>query len=139
VTHPRAEFRAAARAALQVDARFAAFTMLSAWAQNIDSEDLPVMAVATPREDKTLTGHAEAQRVTSLVVVVKRLGDDDLEDILDDDSDAVEIAVLGALDGANQEAVLQSAETRLDGAGERRVGTLTMTFRITTWTVDPLT
>lgn len=139
MTHPRAEFRADVRTALLAAPRFAGFTLLSAWAQNIDAEALPVMAVATPREDKTLTGHTEAQRVTSVVVVIKRLGDDDLEDFLDDDSDAAEIAVLAALDGANQEAVLQSTETRLDGAGDRRVGTLTMTFRVTTWTVDPLT
>lgn len=139
MTHPRAEFRADVRTALLAEARFAAFTLLSAWAQNIDAELLPVMAVATPREGKSLTGHAEAQRVTSLVVVIKRAGGDDLEDVLDDDSDAAEIAVLAALDSANQEAVLETTETRLDGDGSRRVGTLTMTFRVTTWTVDPLT
>jgi len=139
VTHPRAAFRTAVRAALVADPRFAGFTLLSAWSQNIDAEALPVMAVATPREDKSLTGHTEAQRVTSLAVVIKRMGDDDIEDDLDDDSDAAEIAVLAALDGEHQQAVLQSTETRLDGSGDRRVGTLTMTFQVTTWTVDPLT
>jgi hypothetical protein len=138
VTHYRAAARDTAKTAMQLSSAFALFAMESAWAQKIDADLLPVFGVATPREDKRLTGLEESQRVFTLILVLKRLGDDDLEDVLDDDSLEAEVVLLGALAPSVEEVLLQTTEVRIEGEGARRIGTLTMNFQITIGLVDPL-
>lgn len=136
--HYRAVYRSAVRAALLASPEFGAFNARSAWAQKIDPEELPVFGVATPRESKDLEGHGTSARSTQLIVVLKRLGGDDLEDVLDIDSEAVERIVLAALlTDPERMVTLTDTEVTIDGSGAQRVGTLQMTFRAEFWPLEP--
>ena len=139
MSHYRADLRTAALTALSGHAYFGSFTKMSAWAQNIDARTLPVFGVATPREEKSLDTLDTSQRVITLVIVFKRRGGDNLDDLLDDDSVEAELVLMPALIGVIDATDLISTEARIDGDGDSRVGTLTMTFRATHWLVDPIT
>jgi hypothetical protein len=132
----RKEVRAQARAALELAPDLAGFTAISAWVQSVDVDALPAWALATPRETRERKSHDKAQEDLTLAVVIKRLGGDDIEDILDDDSAAVEEAIVPALRSNARDAELAHTEIKLDGEGARRVGTLTMAFTVTYWTDD---
>ncbi|WPZ24867.1 hypothetical protein UM399_11905 [Sulfitobacter pontiacus] len=137
--HYRSIYRGVVRMALAADPAFATFTVLSAWAQNIDEKTLPVLAVATPSEAKDLPAHGESNRDTQLVVVAKIKGADELEDDLDDLSDLIERAVITALHTDQRQCELRNTSVQIDGGGESRVGTLTMTFSVQAWLIEPLT
>ncbi len=137
--HYRSTYRGVVRMALAADPAFASFTVLSAWAQNIDEKTLPVLAVATPTEAKDLPSLGESSRDTQLVVVAKIRGADELEDDLDDLSDLIERAVITALDTDARQCELRNTSVQIDGGGESRVGTLTMTFSVQAWLIEPLT
>jgi hypothetical protein len=137
--HYRSTYRGVVRMALAADPAFASFTMLSAWAQNIDEKTLPVLAVATPSETKDLPTIGESERDTQLVVVAKIKGANELEDDLDDLSDLIERATLTALDTAKRKCELRNTTVQIDGGGESRVGTLTLTFSVQSWLIEPLT
>lgn len=130
----RMSVRAAARTALLATPEFADATLISAWAQSVDAGALPALAVATPTERVTPESHNRHQRELVLAVVLKRMGDDDIEDALDVDADAIETVILAAVFGPEMDCALTQTETRVDGDGARRVGTLTMTFTVTYWT-----
>ena len=136
--HYRAIYRSLVRAAMLASPEFGAFNARSAWAQKIDPEELPVFGVATPRETKDLEGHGTSTRSTHVIVVLKRLGGDDLEDVLDLDSEAVERIVLTAMLADPERMVaLTDTEVTIDGSGAQRVGTLQMTFRAEFWPLEP--
>tara|TARA_R100000789_G_scaffold100343_1_gene109910 strand:- start:2930 stop:3349 length:420 start_codon:yes stop_codon:yes gene_type:complete len=137
--HYRSTYRGVVRMALAAEPAFASFTVLSAWAQNIDEKTLPVLAVATPTEAKDLPALGESARDTQLVVVAKIKGADELEDDLDDLSDLIERAVITALDTDARQCELRNTSVQIDGGGESRVGTLTMTFSVQAWLIEPLT
>ncbi len=137
--HYRSIYRGVVRMALAADPAFADFTVMSAWAQNIDEKTLPVLAVATPTEAKDLPALGESARDTQLVVVAKIKGADGLEDDLDDLSDLIERAVITALDTDARQCELRNTSVQIDGGGESRVGTLTMTFNVQAWLIEPLT
>lgn len=139
MSHYRSDLRAAAISAITGQLHFTDYTSFSAWSQNIDPDALPAFGVATPREEKTLDGLETSQRAITLIVVFKRRGGDDLDDIMDDDSVAAEMALMPALQGIIDAIDLTSTEVRIDGEGSSRVGTLTLTFRATHWLVDPIT
>jgi hypothetical protein len=138
VTHYRSAMRTGLRAALAADPDFGALRQLSAWAQDIDAASLPFLAVVTPRETKDLDSLDTSLRDTTLVVILKRLGGEALEDQLDDDSAALERICLSALGSLDVEAELLSVDIQLDGKGEQRLGSLTMTFRVRQWLPEPL-
>lgn len=137
--HYRSTYRGVVRMALAADPAFASFTVLSAWAQNIDEKTLPVLAVATPGETKDLPALGESARDTQLVVVAKIKGGNALEDDLDDLSELIERATLTALDTSTRQCELRNTTVQIDGGGESRVGTLTMTFSVQAWLIEPLT
>ncbi|MBJ2150635.1 hypothetical protein [Paracoccus sp. IB05] len=139
MTHYRSQIRAALKLALQVNSHFAGFTLKSAWAQNIDAETLPVMGVATPRETKDQDALDSAERGITAIIVLKRLGGDDLEEVLDDDSVPVENLGLATLRTLSFGAVLESTDIDIAGSAEQRIGTLTMVFRVVLSTPEPLT
>lgn len=139
MSHRRAKIRAALRLALRVDPYFAGVEVMSAWSTNVDAETLPVLGVATPRESKDQDAQNSAERATTAIVVLKRLGGEDIEDVLDIDSDHVEVLVLGVIRTMGLDAMLDQTDIGIDGAAERRVGTLTMTFRAFAQTPEPLT
>ncbi|NEX45187.1 hypothetical protein [Pseudotabrizicola algicola] len=133
----RTAIRAAAKLALQGAAGLTAFTEMSAWAQSVDSSILPAWGVVTPRETRLRQANDTAQEELVLAVFVKRLGDDDIEDVLDADSALIETAIIPALRALERDCELTSTEIRLDGEGARRLGTLTMAFTVTYWADDP--
>lgn len=135
--HYRGEIRADVRAALQSSARFASFGHVRLWSKSLDFKALPVIAVGIPREGCERTGLEQTTRQTTIIVAIKRLGGDDLEDLLDEDSAEIERVIMAVL-GSNK---MDLTDTSLaeDGAGEQRVGTLTMTFVVSTYQSDPLT
>lgn len=140
MSHYRRAIRDTAVAAMAAAPAFQGFTQMSAWAQGLDLRSLPVWGIATPREVKAITGLEDAERAVDLVLVLKRAGGDDLEDLLDEDSHAAEVAIVPGLRAATYDSsFLRSSEIRLDAGGEKRVGTLTMTFQIKVWTEEPLT
>ena len=136
MTHYRATYRKTASDALVASSRFAGFTLLSAWAQRIDADTLPVMGVATPDEASTDAGLDLKQIDTTLIVAVSRSGGDDLEDLLDEDSSAVEDAVVAAVSTPETPCVLQHTTVKIEG--QQRVGMLTMTFHILSWRDGPV-
>ncbi|TWJ05761.1 hypothetical protein IQ03_00569 [Gemmobacter caeni] len=131
----RQQIRASARAALQ--AGLTGWTEFFAWAQSVNAEHLPAWAVATPSERRSSASQDTAQRETSLVVVVKLLGGDLIEDDLDEAADQIEAAVVAALRASNLMCELTQSETRIDAEAVKRLGTLTMSFTVTYWTDDP--
>lgn len=133
----RSAIRAAARTALQGASGLAEFTEMSAWAQAVDPSILPAWGLVTPRETRLRQANDTAQEDLVLAVVVKRLGGDDIEDVLDADSAVIESAIVPALRTPERDCELSSTEIKLDGDGARRVGTLTMAFTVTYWVDDP--
>lgn len=129
----RAEYRAAALAALKADPRLGRLTQISAWAGNIDAATLPVLGVVTPQERATPDTHGQFQRSTLLQVVVKRLGRDDVEDVLDEDAASVEAAVIAAIMTRDIQCFPEDLTVAVSGDGEQRVGTLIVNFRVTSW------
>ncbi|TYB83967.1 hypothetical protein [Oceaniovalibus sp. ACAM 378] len=138
MSHYRSEYRTAVRTALKASSEFAEFTIMSAWAQKIDAETLPVMGVATPREGKQRDSLESSARETTVIVALKRQGGEDIEDVLDDDSAVIERLVLSALEADGQDCQLVDTEIDLDGGGARRVGTLIMRFTVAAWLAEPL-
>lgn len=128
--------RAEAKAALVASAYLAGFTEISAWAQSVDVAALPAWAVATPREMRDRVAQTRDQRELTLAIVIKRVGAEDIEDQMDADADAIEAALMPALINDNRDCDLTQTETRVDGDGAQRVGTLTMAFTITYWVDD---
>lgn len=129
----RSAYRASARAALAALGRTAAMTQLTAWAGNIDADLLPVIGVVTPDERSQPSTHGGFERTTLLQVVVKRLGTDDLEDVLDADAMAIEPAIMQAVGSREVQCLLESLTITVNGDGEQKIGTLIATFRVTSW------
>lgn len=132
----RADIRADARAALALSARIGAMTSISAWFQVTDATPLPAYGVAVPSTSLNRTTHDGGQGDHQLVVVIKRAAMADLveglEDDLDADADAA-LAALVALRSRTQDIELTQIATVIDRTGGQPVGTLTLTFTVTTW------
>jgi hypothetical protein len=131
--HYRSVYRSTVRATLQGSPEFQDCTFLSAWSENISADLLPVIGVVTPSERNSPDTHGSNEKSTLLQVVLKRLGGEDIEDRLDDDSAAMEVLVPAALRGAGVSGVLEETTTAVNGDGDRRIGTLTMSYRVTSW------
>lgn len=130
----RSSYRAAARAALALADRTAGMTQLTAWAGNIDADLLPVLGVVTPQEQSERSTHDSYERSTLLQVVVKRLGGDDIEDVLDADAAEIEPRIMQAIeDVGGVQCLLDSLSITVGGDGEQKIGTLIATFRVTSW------
>lgn len=127
----RSTMRTTVRAAAQAELYFSAFTVLEQWGQGIDPEALPGFAVFTPRENKNRVGAGQYQRLTDLVVLIRREGAATLEDDLDLDAEAAETMVLAAIIGLGvEDCELVSIDTEIPGTGEKRIGSVTLTFRV---------
>lgn len=139
MTHRRVRMRAAVRQSFAASSRFAALAEITLWQAKVDAETLPVYGVSTPTETKDHDAQNSAERVITVLVAIKRRGLDELEDVLDDDSDHVERMVLAALATLGVDAELERTNVTIDGSADRRVGTLSMSFRAFTQTPEPLT
>lgn len=127
----RQTFRTLALAAIATDPRLFSLTRMSAWASNISAAALPVIGVVTPQERVTPETLDFFERSTLLQVVVKRVGDDDLENELDDDADAIELCICGALMGSGYRCLPEDLTVTINGDGEQRIGTVIVNFRVT--------
>ena len=128
----RKSIRSAAASALQ---GLTGFTSFSAWQQTVDASSLPGWAVATPnsrhnRQDNIGT----AEQTPMLMVVVKRTGKpEDIEDLLDDDADAIEPLIIAAIKTYEIDCELVETAQRVDRSGAEPIGTLTLQFQITAY------
>lgn len=128
--HPRATLRAAARAALAAPDVLPGVTVLTGWVQDFDADLLPAIGVYTPRTITRPVSAVDMTRDTQLVVHLRRLGGDDIDDQLDLDSAAIEAAIQPVIDawGAG-ECYLESTDIEVQSDAGHRLGKLTMTFQ----------
>lgn len=126
----RTTLRDAARAALKANARFVSFKFRKAWAQNIDTDGLPLISVATPGELSKSVSRDAIQRQIEMSVIIQRKGGDALEDVADLDAEAAETAVLTAIGPTAIDAQISQTDLRFSGEGASRVSTLDMRFSI---------
>lgn len=137
MSHPRGTIRAAVRAALAGSARFAGFTDLRAFSRDVDPTHYPFFVVMTPRELTEMAAPGAVTRATDVLVGVRRLGGDELEDLLDEDSAEIEALVLPVLAANGGELFgLETTETDVNADGSRRIGGINMTFRVVRYTPE---
>jgi len=130
--HPRGVIRRDVRAALAALARFSGARLISSWTQNVTLTpgDAPVYGVSTPREVSQPASASDVERQTDVVVHLARVGGDEIEDDLDDDSIAIEAAVLPVLAASGLAThQLAAIDIELSGEGAQPLGKLTLTFR----------
>lgn len=130
--HYRSEARALARAALIAHPRFAAFNAPKVWPGAVDAESLPVIGVLTPQDSSRMESFTCTERKTLMQVAVRRKGGEDVEDILDHDSEVIEAVVLAAIRGQNRFCFLRETSLVSNTDGARNIGTLVLGFEITT-------
>ncbi|SFY23556.1 hypothetical protein SAMN04244548_03193 [Paracoccus pantotrophus] len=131
--HHRSAYRASVLAALTANARFAGFTAPKVWTGSIDAASLPVIGVLTPQERCERDTQTTTARGTLLQVAVRRLGGDDVEDDLDDDSEVIEAIVMATLRRLDRACALEDTSVVTNTMAERNVGTLVMSFRLRSW------
>lgn len=133
MSHWRSAYRALVRTALANDPRLGEVTQLSAWAESIDIKTLPVLGVVTPSESIGVPNRGQSARGTLLQVVLKRRGGEDLEDLLDEDAEAIEACVVSALWADQIQCIPEELTMPINGDGQMRVGTVVINFRVTSW------
>lgn len=125
----RKALRADAVAVMAAHSRFLSWSNFPAWAQSVSATDLPGWAIATPSEAGDQSNLSSQMRTVQLAIIVKRVGGDDLEDLMDDDAAAIIAALPPALRSSQRSCIFERDEMRIDGAGAERVGTLSVIFR----------
>jgi hypothetical protein len=127
----RSAFRAQVRAAFEAAPFFAGYTAAWAWSQTLDSKDLPIYAVAVPQERREPETHELARCELTLVVTLKIIGGENIEDGLDAAGDAAEAVVYAAIRTRYIQCELSSTGIKIDGSGGHRVGAIDLVFGIT--------
>lgn len=133
MSHYRSDFRNQVRETLAANPRFTGFTVMRVWPGTIDAATLPVIGVLTPQERSTPDSQRTTSRGTLLQLVLRRIGHDEVEDVLDADSEVVEAVVIAALRRPDRNCVLEDTSVVSNGDAHAFVGTLVMSFRVTTW------
>lgn len=124
------------RAAIDADARFADFSKVGIWDKKINADALPALGLGTPRWNPELDDTLDSsERSLTLIIVVKRT-EGELEDLADEDSEALETLVCGLLDTDEQEVALQECTYQEDTSGGQSVATLSMMFVIKNWPLN---
>lgn len=128
MSHPRTTLRDAVRAALA-----AAITDVD-WRQDwwikVTAAQLPRGGVGTPQEQPVRIDTGAVDRRVDLLVVIKREGDEIVEERLDADSALVETVVLPFLAGVSDDFDLTETRTGVYPEAGRPVGELSMRFRV---------
>ncbi|MFL2777742.1 MAG: hypothetical protein ACJZ88_00110 [Paracoccus marcusii] len=135
--HYRSKYRRLARAALAAHPHFTGVDVRAVWPGSVSDEDLPVMGVLTPQELSKRDTQKTSVKRTLMQVALRRIGGDEIEDQLDDDSAVVEAVIVAALRSCSTSCVLEDTSTVSNGGGRANVGTLVMSFRIKSWRSDP--
>ncbi|MFG6080978.1 hypothetical protein ACEUZ9_001593 [Paracoccus litorisediminis] len=133
MAHFRTDCRNAVREALSGHNHFAGFTVLRVWSGVIDHDTLPVLGVLTPQDRCEQDSMTSTARRTLLQVALRRTGLDEVEDVLDRDSAVIEALVIAALRRPDRACVLEETSVVTNTDGQRNVGTLVMSFRLTHW------
>ncbi|MBN8291031.1 hypothetical protein JI664_03545 [Rhodobacter sp. NTK016B] len=139
----RADLRAAVASAIAEHAPLAGARIVSAWAQDISPDALPIVGIAVPTEGREpATMDTMAQDFRAVVVVkmkAKGLNGTDgpeAENALDDAAialiDPIEAALMRGT-GPARDVALQSSAIDISGTGSPRIGTLTLTFGVQSW------
>lgn len=128
MAHVVTALRANVRAALQAAVPDVSWPKDN-WAK-IDPTQLPRGGVATPRVLTERIDVETVERRVDVVAVLKRMGGEDLEDELDADSGAIEVAVLAVFEVSSDDFDLVETQTEFDAGGKKTVGTLMMLFRV---------
>mgnify|MGYP000997319038 CR=1 FL=1 len=133
MAHYRSEFRVAVREALAAHSRFSGFTVLPVWRGVIDDQTLPVIGVLTPSDRRERPSRSGVTCRTLLQVAVRRSGGEDIEDLLDLDSEVVEAVVTQALLKMQQGCFLENTSLATNTDGRQNVGTMVMDFGLTSF------
>jgi len=133
MAHYRSEYRDMVRAALREHSRFEEFTIFRVWPGVVDEGTLPVLGVLTPQDRCELDTMTSTRRSTMLQVALRRAGHDEVEDQLDEDSEIVEAVVTTTLRRLDRGCFLDETTVVANTDGRRNVGTLVMTFRLTSF------
>ncbi|MFG6081603.1 hypothetical protein ACEUZ9_002227 [Paracoccus litorisediminis] len=131
--HFRTDYRNAVREALTDHSHFEGFTVLRVWSGVIDHDTLPVLGVLTPQDRCEQDSMTSTLRRTLLQVALRRAGNDEVEDVLDRDSAVIEALVTAALRRQGRGCFLDETSVVTNTDGQRNVGTLVMSFRLTQW------
>lgn len=126
----RADLKTVIDSLIDLGGPLAGAQIISAWAQNIDAKALPAVGVATPTEQRAPLSQDTDQATIAAVVVIKRAGGDDLEDILDDDAEALGPVIEAGLKTTTRDCAMTTSAVDINGTGSPRVGTLTLTFQL---------
>lgn len=137
MAHYRSTYRAQALAALAAHEHFAGFTMLKVWSGSVDDDTLPVIGVLTPQERVDQVGKPSTARRTTLQVGLRRRGFDDVEDQLDEDSELIEAIICATFLSQRQACFLEETSVVANTDGRANIGTLVMTFRLSSWRPIP--
>lgn len=132
MSHYRSDIRALARTALVAHPRFASFTAPRVWPGAVDAASLPVIGVLTPQDSSRMETLTSTERKTLMQVAVRRKGADEVEDTLDEDSELIEAIVLAAIRAQSRFCFLRETSVVSNTDGIQNIGTLVMTFEITT-------
>lgn len=126
----RKALRAAVRAALAGDARMSGLKHIKAWFRLTDVDQFPAYTVFIPRDPSQVSDDIGVERRTVVQVIVKRAGDESLEDDLDDDVGAIEAAVLPVLRALSDQIApdLDGSEFSFSGEGKTLVGQAVVQF-----------
>ncbi|WP_111559462.1 hypothetical protein [Paracoccus sediminilitoris] len=136
MAHYRSLFRATARAALAAHPHFAGVRILKVWPGSVDAASLPVIGVLTPQEPSGRDSQRSVTRRTLLQIALRRIGGDEIEDVLDEDSAMIEAIINDALRSGATRAQLEETSIVSHSQSEAFVGTLVMSFRLQTWQPD---
>ncbi|MGV6848556.1 MAG: hypothetical protein ACWA5A_09275 [Marinibacterium sp.] len=93
-------------------------------------EDLPRGGVATPIVRVRRIDTDTVERTLDLLVMLKRSGDETIEDVLMQDSASIETTILPVLDLVSDDFDLIETRLSADAQGKADVGELAMLFRV---------
>lgn len=125
----RTAMRAAVQAALDALPRMAAVPHRGILSPRPDLSQIPERMVSTPSERPEVASAAGTDRTTTLEVVIRRKGAAAQED-LDLDQDAIEPAVIAALEQGATTCDLTEARFAFDAEGATPLAQLTLTFTV---------
>lgn len=131
--------RTAVRVALENAPALSAAQSHRTWVQNPDETHLPGYTVRVPSVPAARSDQTAHQRDIDLVVDFRRIGDEDLEDLLADDAAAIEPVVMAELETLRLADTVfdydvAGYEFDYDGGGARRVGRVLVRFTCTVFT-----
>lgn len=132
----RSDLRESLRTALEAVPPLQGVERLDAFPREINPESCPFYVIRTPTERVRDDDLDTFERVTDVVVHIRRMGAADLEDQLDEDAGPLEKLVVDVLDTVGQDGSLVRLDVDVEEAGGSYFGKLDMLFQVTRVTGD---